>query len=282
MIESMESKKAMVSPITKSPAKKDAVPRRRLGELLVEAGLLSNEKLNEALGAQKTTGKRLGQQLVDMSAITEEEMAFALAMQLKIPYVDLKNFEIPSKVIETIPEEISRKFLCVPISLKNSVLDVAMADPLATEHKPLLVRDGEDLGAVADSVGLCKSGGTHVLAELYWADIAAALQAATGMDMSVERLKRIGERIYNLQRCYNARHGISRADDRLPRRFLEEPSPSGHARGQVIDLEPMLDEYYALRGWDQETGWPTPAWLRSCPWPTQPRPSGSHASLPDG
>jgi hypothetical protein len=65
-----------------------------------------------------------------MSAITEEEMAFALAMQLKIPYVDLTNFEIPSKVIESIPEEISRKFLCAPISLKNSVLDVAMADPL--------------------------------------------------------------------------------------------------------------------------------------------------------
>jgi type IV pilus assembly protein PilB len=129
-IDSMENKVAKVSPISKSAPKKEALPRRRLGELLVEAGLLSNEKLNEALSAQKTTGKRLGQQLVDMNAITEEEMAFALAMQLKIPYVDLKNFEIPSKVIESIPEEISRKFLCVAISLKSSVIDVAMADPL--------------------------------------------------------------------------------------------------------------------------------------------------------
>jgi len=129
-MESMENRSAKVSSIYKSAPKKDAVPRRRLGELLVEAGLLSNEKLNEALGAQKETGKRLGQQLVDMNAITEEEMAFALAMQLKIPYVDLISFEIPSKVIESIPEEISRKFLCLPISLKNSVLDVAMADPL--------------------------------------------------------------------------------------------------------------------------------------------------------
>jgi aldehyde:ferredoxin oxidoreductase len=149
-----------------------------------------------------------------------------------------------------------------------------MADPLAIEHKPLLVRDGEDLGAVADSVGLCKSGGTHVLAEIYWADIAAALEAATGMEMPAERLKRIGERIYNLQRCYNARHGITRADDRLPRRFTEEPSPSGHARGQVIDLEPMLDGYYRLRGWDVETGWPTVEKLRelgleeASPWPS--------------
>lgn len=150
----------------------------------------------------------------------------------------------------------------------------AMADPLATEHKALLVRDGEDLGAVADSVGLCKSGGTHVLAEIYWADVAAALEAATGMDMPVERLQRIGERIYNLQRCYNARQGITRADDRLPRRFTDEPSPSGHARGQVIDLEPMLDEYYRLRGWDLATGWPTAEKLRelgleeASPWPS--------------
>ena len=137
-----------------------------------------------------------------------------------------------------------------------------MAQPLATKHKPLLVKDGEDFGAVVDSVGVCKSGGTFVFAELYWPDIAAALEAATGMEMDVERLKRIGERIYNLQRCYNVLHGITRADDCLPRRFTDEPSPSGNARGQVIDLEPMLDEYYRLRGWDPITGWPTPEKLR--------------------
>ena len=81
------------------------------------------------------------------------------------------------------------------------------------------------------------------------------------MEMPVDRLKLIGERIYNLQRCYNARHGITRTDDQLPRRFLDEPSPSGNAQGQVIDLEPMLDEYYRLRGWDRETGYPSKAKL---------------------
>ena len=137
-----------------------------------------------------------------------------------------------------------------------------LVDPLATKHKPMLVKDGEDFGAVVDSVGVCKSGGTFVMAELYWPDLAAALEAATGMEMPVERLKRIGERIYNLQRCYNVWHGIGRADDRLPRRFTDEPSPSGNARGQVIDLEPMLDKYYRLRGWDPATGWPTAGKLR--------------------
>ncbi len=137
-----------------------------------------------------------------------------------------------------------------------------MAQPLATKHKPFLVKDGEDFGAIVDSVGTCKSGGTFVLAEIYWADVAAALEATTGMEMPVERLKRIGERIYNLQRCYNARHGITRDDDRLPRRFREEPSPSGNARGETLQLEAMLDEYYRLRGWDLQTGWPTKAKLQ--------------------
>ena len=137
-----------------------------------------------------------------------------------------------------------------------------LVDPLATRYKPMLVIDGENFGAVIDSSGNCKSGGTFVLAEIYWQEMADAIRTSTGMDMSVERLKAIGERIYNLQRCYGVLHGISRKDDRLPRRFKEEPSPSGHARGQTFDVEPLLDEYYALRGWDVQTGIPTRAKLR--------------------
>jgi len=126
----VENKKAKVSPINRVQSRKETIPRRRLGELLVEAGLLNPEKLTEALNTQKKTGKRLGQTLIEMGSISEEEMAFALAMQLKIPYVDLKNLEVANKILEAIPEEISRKFLCIPIALKNTVLDVAMADPL--------------------------------------------------------------------------------------------------------------------------------------------------------
>jgi aldehyde:ferredoxin oxidoreductase len=132
-----------------------------------------------------------------------------------------------------------------------------IVQPLATKHKAFLVKDGEDLGAIVDSVGMCKSGGTFVLAEIYWPDLAEALEATTGMSMPVDRLKTIGERIYNLQRCYDAIHGITRADDRLPLRFSQEPSPTGNAKGQTIDTEPMLDEYYVLRGWDSANGWPT-------------------------
>ncbi|MDD5219799.1 MAG: aldehyde ferredoxin oxidoreductase C-terminal domain-containing protein, partial [Candidatus Bipolaricaulis sp.] len=131
-----------------------------------------------------------------------------------------------------------------------------MADPHATRYKPFLVKDGEDFGAVVDSIGVCKSGGTFVMAEVYWADLAEGLTLATGIETTADGLRQTGERIYNLMRAYNAVHGITRADDRLPRRFREEPSPSMGALGEVAHAEEMLDEYYALRGWDSERGWP--------------------------
>jgi type IV pilus assembly protein PilB len=107
-----------------------SVTRRKLGELLLETGLVSPEKLTEALDKQRSSGKRIGQTLIEMNVITEEEVAFTLAMQLKIPYLDLNQIEIQGKIVETIPEEVCRKFLCLPVALKNSILDVAMADPL--------------------------------------------------------------------------------------------------------------------------------------------------------
>ncbi len=136
-----------------------------------------------------------------------------------------------------------------------------MADPQATLHKPLLVKDGEDFGAVVDSVGVCKSGGTFVMAELYWEEIAAGLTHACGVEYDETILRRIGERSINLMRAYNALHGVDRTDDRLPRRFNAEPSPSGGACGQVAHAQMMLDEYYELRGWDRVRGWPTGATL---------------------
>ncbi len=131
-----------------------------------------------------------------------------------------------------------------------------LIDPLETKHKAFLVKDGEDYGAIVDSSGNCKSGGTFVMLEIYWQEQCDALNAITGLSLDVDELKRIGERIYNLQRCYNALHGIDKSDDVLPWRMTKVPSPSGNAKGSVCHLSEMLDEYYTLRDWDAETGLP--------------------------
>ena len=106
------------------------VSKRKLGELLIESGLLTIDKLKDALEAQKSTGKRLGEALIDMKIISEEEMAFSLAMQLKIPFIDLIDYSIKDDVLDCMPEEVCQKFKCIPLSMKNNILDVAMADPL--------------------------------------------------------------------------------------------------------------------------------------------------------
>ena len=74
----------------------------------------------------------------------------------------------------------------------------------------------------------------------------------------------LGEKIWNLVRLFNLREGFERRHDTLPKRFLEEPLPSGPSQGHRItpnDLEKMLDDYYMIRGWDTE-GKPTPETLK--------------------
>jgi aldehyde:ferredoxin oxidoreductase len=91
---------------------------------------------------------------------------------------------------------------------------------------------------------------------------ARHLSALTGFDFNKDKLLEAGERIWNLQRAFNAREGFARKDDRLPHR-LTEPLPNGPDKGSAVHLEKMLDEYYEARGWDKATGWPTPEKLRA-------------------
>ena len=128
-------------------------------------------------------------------------------------------------------------------------------DGIQTKHKPMIVKDGEEFCAVIDSSGICKFG-TLFPPAIYWEPIAQGIKYVLGLDIDVPKLKKIGERIYNLQRCYNILHGISRKDDTQPERLLKEPSPSKRAKGHVVYLDKMLPEYYKLREWD-ENGYPT-------------------------
>ena len=137
------------------------------------------------------------------------------------------------------------------------------ADRLAWRGKGKLVADYEEKAAVSDALGICKNIYNNMEA-LDWEETADLLSAVTGMAWSGEEVREAGERIVNVERLLNVRWGIGRRDDTLPRRFLEEPagpadSPSA---GSVVELSPMLDEYYEVRGWDVKTGVPTLAKLR--------------------
>ena len=85
------------------------------------------------------------------------------------------------------------------------------------------------------------------------------LNSATGFDLTENEYVEAGERIWNLTRLFNIREGMTRMDDTLPPRIMHEPLLDGVAKGQMVTknmLDAMLDEYYALRGWDKN-GIPT-------------------------
>ena len=128
------------------------------------------------------------------------------------------------------------------------------ADPLIIDGKAQLFRDHQADKAVWDSACLCVFPSYGMSLKELWQLVVAA----TGFEYPMVRdLEQVGERISTLARLFNVREGFARGADTLPDRNRIQPMSGGPAAGHVVELEPMLDEYYRLMGWDQN-GVPTP------------------------
>ncbi|MCX8192725.1 MAG: aldehyde ferredoxin oxidoreductase family protein [Nitrososphaeria archaeon] len=126
-------------------------------------------------------------------------------------------------------------------------------DPYSFTGKAKLVKDLQDLNSIKWSLIICD----------FWLssyeDMAKLLKPALGREYSVEELKIIGERIWNLTKIFNMREGFKRIDDTLPPKMFEQPLRGGKTDGKVVprrEFEESLSEYYKLRGWDESTGIP--------------------------
>ena len=117
------------------------------------------------------------------------------------------------------------------------------------EGKAKIVKDSQDQVAAIDSTGLCLF---TLHAGLTVEHYAKLIDTACGGDWDVTRFLQTGERIWNLERQFNLAAGLTKADDTLPKRILEEPAPSGAAKGLVSKLPEMLPEYYEIRGWTKD------------------------------
>ncbi|MCH8002703.1 MAG: aldehyde ferredoxin oxidoreductase family protein [Proteobacteria bacterium] len=131
--------------------------------------------------------------------------------------------------------------------LKHDVFTQDMEDQTG-QGKAKPCKDSQDLISMVDSTGLC----LFTMAAWGVEEFQQQIDAACEGDWTVERLLEIGERVWNLERLFNLRAGLTAADDSLPKRLLEVPAPSGTAKGQVAELDIMLPEYYQLRGWTPE------------------------------
>ena len=104
---------------------------KKLGDILIESGLLTPEKLEEALAEQSTNkGKRLGDILVDMGILTDIQIMKALEYQSRIPYVDFSEIKIDPTAPGLISEDLAKKHVLIPIAFENNQLVVVMNDPL--------------------------------------------------------------------------------------------------------------------------------------------------------
>ncbi|HZN85312.1 MAG TPA: aldehyde ferredoxin oxidoreductase family protein [Burkholderiales bacterium] len=121
-------------------------------------------------------------------------------------------------------------------------------DPLVSEGKPELVKAFQDVTAAFDSAGIC------IFTSFAWslADVAPQVAAACGEEFTVENMTTIGERIWNMERDFNNRAGLTSKDDSLPPRLLNEAAKTGPAKGLTNKLPEMLPKYYAARGWNAD------------------------------
>jgi aldehyde:ferredoxin oxidoreductase len=130
-------------------------------------------------------------------------------------------------------------------------------DRLSVEGKGRLVKRSMVVSAVLDSLGLCKVPVLSVVGDFSLENEAALVSALTGWDMTAEELALIGERIVNVERIFNLRHGVGREDDDLPDRFAEERvSDPGPTFGMTANVQPMVQDFYEAMGWDDQ-GYPT-------------------------
>ena len=101
----------------------------KIGELLVRAKLITEDQLEKAIEAQKGSGGRIGEQLLKLDFVGEEDILDCLSQQFGVPSINLRHFDVDESIIRLIPADIARKYQFIPVTKTGATLTVAMEDP---------------------------------------------------------------------------------------------------------------------------------------------------------
>ncbi|NOZ45262.1 MAG: aldehyde ferredoxin oxidoreductase family protein [Chlorobi bacterium] len=227
-----------------------ALIKKDLGRDLEFGDAEAVEKLTELAGKAEGFGKLIG---LGSKRLAEKFGHPELAMHVKgleLPAYDPRGFYGMSLSLSTSNRGgchlkaylVSTESLSTPFEINR----------FTGEGKPGLTKLYQDLTATIDSMGVCIFT-SFALNPVHYANMMSAI---TNSSINSKDLLKLGERIWNIEKLFNLREGIGRESDTLPPRLREEPFKSGHSKGVKIDLDPLLDEYYKLRGWDNK-GIPT-------------------------
>jgi len=159
----------------------------RLGEILVQQKLLSEEQLSLALADQKRTGRKLGRVFIENGFVTEEQIGNALAKQLAIPFINLKFYNVNPDVVRQLPETAARRFRAIPLEDRRGTLLIGMSDPtdlFAYDEIARLVKQNIELAVVIESEVMAVIDRTYRRTEEI-TNIARELEADMG-DASID------------------------------------------------------------------------------------------------
>src|SRR5512135_2913614 len=155
--------------------------RKKLGESLIQAGLIGEEDLQRALAEHKRTGERLGVVLVRMKLATEKQIAKVLATQLGFQLISLAETPPDPAAVVLVPKDIAQKRACVAVQLEKNTLTLAMADPLLFS----LVQDLEFKTGYRIKQVIATHSEIMEAIEVYYPDRAIARVSGTSLPASV-------------------------------------------------------------------------------------------------
>jgi type IV pilus assembly protein PilB len=161
-----------------------AKQQKKLGEILIEWGIISTREVAKAIEHAKTKSLRIGEALVDLKLCSEANVYKALAQQHNMEYIDLDKNSVPPNAVNLIPDDLMRKFLVLPLGMESGKLRVAIHDPLDFEMLEVLrFRLNKDMRTVLAPKGRIKT----VLDELF--NTSATNTIDKTMDRTIDRLR---------------------------------------------------------------------------------------------
>ena len=204
----------------------------RLGDLLIDAGVITQEQLSQALANQKKTKRRLGDELVQSGIITERQVVDALTMQLGIDYIDLTTTEIDPAMTKLVPKNLAKRYNVVPVRTRGDELYLAMSDPLnfiATEEVRAASRR-----RVVPMIAM-QSGIDHAISQLYGTEGAKRAIRDMQKEVGEAARERTGVQVSEVgSDSENAAPSIRLVDNIIERGLS--------SRASDIHIEPMENE----------------------------------------
>lgn len=235
------------------------VRREGFGDVLADGVLIGAEKIGR--GAEEFAMHCKGLPLFSESPITEKGKALAMAVGPRgdhyrgYPIIEggihrLDHSELEGEELKAAKEKLYQKAEEVCGTRKGAVPD-------EYEGKPAMVKYSEDTEAITDSVGICKWVTPRLGIDAYKTeDQARILSLGLGKEITTDMLFEVADRMRCIERAFSIREGLTREQEKLPKRMYEIEAPNGQSLS-LEKVEEMITQYYSVRGWDPDTGVPT-------------------------